>query len=66
MALTRHTPDVVIGTANGIGVNGGIGVLALVATAPSPTSNVNLPPTCNLWHFGRAVKVLLLNFFNEI
>ena len=29
MALTRHTPVVVIGTANGIGVNGGIGVLAV-------------------------------------
>jgi hypothetical protein len=38
MALTRHRPDVPVGILNGIGVNAGIGVLALVATAPSPTS----------------------------
>jgi hypothetical protein len=38
MALTRHRPDVPVGTLNGIGVNAGIGVLAVVATAPSPTS----------------------------
>jgi hypothetical protein len=38
MALTRHRPLVPVGTLNGIGVNAGIGVLALVATAPSPTS----------------------------
>jgi hypothetical protein len=38
MALTRHKPDVPVGILNGIGVNAGIGVLALVATAPSPTS----------------------------
>jgi hypothetical protein len=38
MALTRHKPDVPVGTLNGIGVNAGIGVLAFVATAPSPTS----------------------------
>jgi hypothetical protein len=37
-ALTRQVVDTVIGTANGTGVNGGIGVLAVVATAPSPTS----------------------------
>jgi hypothetical protein len=38
MALTRHRPDVPVGILNGIGVKAGIGVLALVATAPSPTS----------------------------
>jgi hypothetical protein len=38
MALTRHKPDVPVGILNGMGVNAGIGVLALVATAPSPTS----------------------------
>jgi hypothetical protein len=38
MALTRHKPLVPVGTLNGIGVNAGIGVLAVVATAPSPTS----------------------------
>jgi hypothetical protein len=38
MALTRHKPLVPMATLNGIGVNAGIGVLALVATAPSPTS----------------------------
>jgi hypothetical protein len=38
MALTRHRPDVPVGILNGMGVNAGIGVLALVATAPSPTS----------------------------
>jgi hypothetical protein len=38
MALTRHKPDVPVGTLNGMGVNAGIGVLAVVATAPSPTS----------------------------
>jgi hypothetical protein len=37
MALTRHRPDVPVGILNGIGVNAGIGVLAVVATAPSPT-----------------------------
>jgi hypothetical protein len=37
MALTRHRPEVPVGTLNGIGVNAGIGVLAVVATAPSPT-----------------------------
>jgi hypothetical protein len=38
MALTRHKPLVPVGTLNGMGVNAGIGVLAVVATAPSPTS----------------------------
>jgi hypothetical protein len=38
MALTRHRPDVPVGILNGIGVKAGIGVLAVVATAPSPTS----------------------------
>jgi hypothetical protein len=38
MALTRHKPLVPIATLNGMGVNAGIGVLAVVATAPSPTS----------------------------
>ncbi len=38
MALTRHRPLVLIATLNGMGVNAGIGVLAVVATAPSPTS----------------------------
>jgi hypothetical protein len=38
MALTLHRPLVLIATLNGIGVNAGIGVLAVVATAPSPTS----------------------------
>jgi hypothetical protein len=38
MALTRHKPDVPVGILNGIGVKAGIGVLAVVATAPSPTS----------------------------
>jgi hypothetical protein len=38
MALTRHRPLVPVGTLNGMGVNAGIGVLAVVATAPSPTS----------------------------
>jgi hypothetical protein len=38
MALTRHRPDVPVGILNGMGVNAGIGVLAVVATAPSPTS----------------------------
>jgi phage gp36-like protein len=38
MALTRHKPLVPIGTLNAMGVNDGIGVLAVVATAPSPTS----------------------------
>jgi len=38
IALTRHRPDVPVGTLNGMGVNAGIGVLAVVATAPSPTS----------------------------
>tara|TARA_R110000868_G_C10946726_1_gene767477 strand:- start:19 stop:198 length:180 start_codon:yes stop_codon:yes gene_type:complete len=38
-ALTRHgAPLVLVGSTNGIGVNGGIGVLAVVATAPTPTS----------------------------
>jgi hypothetical protein len=37
MALTRHRPEVPVGTLNGIGVNAGIGVLSVVATAPSPT-----------------------------
>jgi hypothetical protein len=38
MALTRHKPLVPMATLNGMGVNAGIGVLAVVATAPSPTS----------------------------
>jgi hypothetical protein len=38
MALTLHKPLVLIATLNGMGVNAGIGVLAVVATAPSPTS----------------------------
>jgi hypothetical protein len=38
MALTRHRPLVPVGTLNAMGVNEGIGVLAVVATAPSPTS----------------------------
>jgi hypothetical protein len=38
MALTLHRPLVPVGTLNGMGVNAGIGVLAVVATAPSPTS----------------------------
>jgi hypothetical protein len=38
IALTRHTPEVVVGTLNGIGVYAGMGVLAVVAAAPSPTS----------------------------
>jgi hypothetical protein len=39
IALTRHgAPVVLVGSTNGIGVNGGIGVLAVVATAPTPTS----------------------------
>jgi hypothetical protein len=38
MALTRHgAPDVLSGTINGIGVKAGIGVLDVVATAPTPT-----------------------------
>jgi hypothetical protein len=37
--LTRQgAPVVFSGTTNGIGVKAGIGVLALVATAPTPTS----------------------------
>ena len=37
--LTRQgAPVELIGTTNGIGVKAGIGVLALVATAPTPTS----------------------------
>ena len=37
--LTRQgAPVVLSGTTNGIGVKGGIGVLALVAVAPTPTS----------------------------
>jgi hypothetical protein len=36
--LTRQgAPVVFSGTTNGMGVNAGIGVLALVATAPTPT-----------------------------
>jgi hypothetical protein len=38
IALTRHRPLVPMATLNGMGVNAGIGVLAVVATAPSPTS----------------------------
>jgi hypothetical protein len=37
--LTRQgAPEVLIGTANGTGVNEGIGVLAFVAVTPTPTS----------------------------
>jgi hypothetical protein len=37
--LTRQgAPVELIGTTNGMGVKAGIGVLALVATAPTPTS----------------------------
>jgi len=38
MALTLQPPDVPVGILNGMGVKAGIGVLAVVATAPSPTS----------------------------
>jgi hypothetical protein len=39
IALTRQgEPFVLVGKTKGIGVNGGIGVLAVVATAPTPTS----------------------------
>jgi hypothetical protein len=39
MALTRQgAPFVLTVSTKGIGVNGGIGVLAVVATAPTPTS----------------------------
>jgi hypothetical protein len=39
IALTRQgAPDVLSGKANGIGVKAGIGVLAVVATASTPTS----------------------------
>jgi len=39
IALTRHgAPFVLTVSTKGIGVNGGIGVLAVVATAPTPTS----------------------------
>jgi hypothetical protein len=38
-ALTRHgAPDVFTANTKGIGVKGGIGVLAVVATALTPTS----------------------------
>jgi len=39
IALTRQgAPVVLVGNTKGIGVKGGIGVLAVVATAPTPTS----------------------------
>jgi len=38
MALTRHRPDTVGCTLNGIGVNAGIGVSLVVAVTPSPTA----------------------------
>ena len=38
MALTRQGAPVPLGTAKGIGVKAGIGVLEVVATALSPTS----------------------------
>jgi hypothetical protein len=39
MALTRQgAPDVLTVSTKGIGVKGGIGVLAVVATASTPTS----------------------------
>jgi len=38
IALTRQGAPVPFGTLNGIGVNGGTGVAAVVAVTPSPTS----------------------------